>query len=194
MAAWGLSCGMWDFHCVMRDLSLQHTDTLVVRGRAQGFLVPRPGLEPSSSALQGGFSTTRPSGKSPNYSFLQCGTDPLPIEWRGLYSFTSNLSSFCDCLNQQRMAEVTVWLPKLGPKRQYDWQLNLSVSLSLSLSIHFPLDPSHHVGRKRGLMGEAPWKCSSQQLQLWSPSSPGHVREGIFRWYSLQPWSCTSWC
>ena len=62
---------------------MEHTDALEVRHRAQvcaGFLVPRPGLEPTSSALQGEFSTTRPSGKPPDYSFLQCGIDSLLIE------------------------------------------------------------------------------------------------------------------
>ena len=72
LAASGLSCSMWDFHCVRQDLSLQHTDALEVRRRAQvcaGFLVPRPGLEPTSSALQGKFSTLDHQG-SPRLFFF----------------------------------------------------------------------------------------------------------------------------
>ena len=33
---------------------------------ARGILVPGQGIKPASSALQGGFSTTGPPGKSPN--------------------------------------------------------------------------------------------------------------------------------
>ena len=34
---------------------------------ACGILVPRPGIEPVSPALEGGFLTTGPPGKSPVY-------------------------------------------------------------------------------------------------------------------------------
>ena len=36
---------------------------------ACGILVPRPGIEPASPALEGGFLTTGPPGKSLNYKF-----------------------------------------------------------------------------------------------------------------------------
>ena len=36
LAVLGLSCGMWDLPCVMRDLSLQHTDSLAVAHGLQG--------------------------------------------------------------------------------------------------------------------------------------------------------------
>ena len=64
LAASGLSCGMW-------DLLLQRTGSVVaVLGPScptvYGILVPQPGLEPVSPALEGGFSTTGPPGKSLN--------------------------------------------------------------------------------------------------------------------------------
>ena len=67
MAASGLSCGM-------QELSLQHTGSLVVAHglscpTACGILVPRPGIEPTSPALEGGLLATGPRGKSPR-SFL----------------------------------------------------------------------------------------------------------------------------
>ena len=65
----GLSCGMPDPHCFMRDLLLWHRDSLVVAfglscSVACGILVPQQGMEPMSSALQGRFLTTEPSRKS----------------------------------------------------------------------------------------------------------------------------------
>ena len=88
LAVSSLGCGTQDPHCVTWDLSLQCTDSLVVeRGlqRAQaslagahglsysgacGILVPRPGIKPVSPALQGGFLTTGPPGKSPQFFLL----------------------------------------------------------------------------------------------------------------------------
>ena len=37
---------------------------------ARGILVPRPGINPASPALEGGFLTAEPPGKSPTFSFL----------------------------------------------------------------------------------------------------------------------------
>ena len=59
----------------MQDLLLWHTSSLfVARGlscsTACAILVPRPGIEPTSPALQGGFLTTGPSGKSLIFSIL----------------------------------------------------------------------------------------------------------------------------
>ena len=61
--------------CCTRDLSFRFTDPLVVAhglssSSACGILVPRPGIEPMSSALQGGFLTTGPPEKSPIQTFL----------------------------------------------------------------------------------------------------------------------------
>ena len=70
------SCGaqaslqLWDAGSRARGLcSLQHTGSLVeVRGlswpTACGILVPQPGIKPMSPALEGGFLTTGPPGKS----------------------------------------------------------------------------------------------------------------------------------
>ena len=84
LAVLGLSCGM------QASLQLRHAGSLVVTHRlsscgtraaehagsvvavhglscptACGILVPRPGIEPASPALEGGFLTTGPPGKSP---------------------------------------------------------------------------------------------------------------------------------
>ena len=63
--------------CIVWDLSLWYRDSLVVAHglsscgmivtcpQACEILVPGGGIEPAPSALQGGFLTTRPPGKSP---------------------------------------------------------------------------------------------------------------------------------
>ena len=61
-------CGMW-------ALSLRCAGSVVVAHRlscptACGILVPQPGIEPVSSALEGGFFTTGPPGKSQKWVFL----------------------------------------------------------------------------------------------------------------------------
>ena len=61
------SSGMW---------ASEHVVSVVVALRlscseAYGILLPQPGIEPASPALQGGFLTTGPSGKSlRRYSLL----------------------------------------------------------------------------------------------------------------------------
>ena len=76
-----LSCGTWDLHCVMQDLPLHLTDSLVVACRlsscnglncsnACGILVSRPGIKPASPALKDRFSITGPPGKSLFFHFL----------------------------------------------------------------------------------------------------------------------------
>ena len=55
--------------CGTQALSLRHASSVVVARRltcpaACGILVPRPGSEPASPALEGGFFTTGPPGKS----------------------------------------------------------------------------------------------------------------------------------
>ena len=69
LAALGLSCNTRHLRCIVWDLSLQHTDSLVVVhglscSKAYGILVPRPGIKPKCLALLGGFLTTGPPGKS----------------------------------------------------------------------------------------------------------------------------------
>ena len=63
MAVLGLSCST-------QDLSFQRAGSVVAACGlscpvACRILVPRPGIEPASPALEGGFSTTGPPGKSP---------------------------------------------------------------------------------------------------------------------------------
>ena len=60
---------MQDIHCIMQDLSLWHVGSVVMVCRlccsiACGILVPLPGIEPTSPALQGRFLITGPPGKS----------------------------------------------------------------------------------------------------------------------------------
>ena len=67
--------------CVVWDLSLRRTDSQSCGAgsvlvavwlscpSACGILVPRPGIEPDSPALQGGFLTTEPPGKSQEVGF-----------------------------------------------------------------------------------------------------------------------------
>ena len=57
LAASGLNCSTQDRCIVMRDLSPGCTDVLS-HSVARGILVPQPGIEPVSPALEGGFSTT----------------------------------------------------------------------------------------------------------------------------------------
>ena len=89
LAVSGLSCGMQDLHCLMWNLLLQLTDSLVVMCRlsswgvwalkhvasvvtahglscsmACGILVPEPGFEFVSFALQSRFLTTGTPGGS----------------------------------------------------------------------------------------------------------------------------------
>ena len=76
LAVSGLSCGTQDFHCFKWDLLLHHTDSqLAVCKLSTCFvtceiLVPYPGIEPVSPALQGGFITTGPPGKSLCFIFM----------------------------------------------------------------------------------------------------------------------------
>ena len=81
LAASGLSCGTQDLHCSMQDCSLRcvdsslwHTGSVVAARRhscpvAFGILVPRPGIKPVPPALEGGFLTTGPPGKSLDYYY-----------------------------------------------------------------------------------------------------------------------------
>ena len=59
----------WALFCGTRALSLRHASSVVVAcglccPLACGILVPQPGIEPRSPALEGGFFTTGPPGKS----------------------------------------------------------------------------------------------------------------------------------
>ena len=67
-----LACGFLS-SCGMR--APEHTGSVVAACRlscptACGILVPRPGIEPASPALEGGFLTTGPPGKSPHPHFI----------------------------------------------------------------------------------------------------------------------------
>ena len=77
LAASGFSCGMWDLLCIMWGLLLWCTDSLVVLGLSGparcGVLVPGSGIEPQSPALEGGFLTAGPPGKSLRCCLAQGG-------------------------------------------------------------------------------------------------------------------------
>ena len=49
---------------------------------ACGILVPRPGIEPVSPALQDGFLTTGPPGKSLNYQFCRTKENGKLYHWK----------------------------------------------------------------------------------------------------------------
>ena len=84
LAALGLGCSIWDLHCVMQDVSLQCSGSLIVVSGLRAcrlswgtwlscsmacrILVPWPGIEPASSALHSGFLTTGPPEKSHMYT------------------------------------------------------------------------------------------------------------------------------
>ena len=87
--------------CVIRDLSLQRKDSLVVARRlvvaacglscseAQGILVCQLGIEPASPSLQGGFLTPGLPGKSP---------DAFYIYIIGLVTLLPYYNCFCTCI------------------------------------------------------------------------------------------------
>ena len=64
------SCGAWAPECV-GSVAVAHRFSCPM---ACGILVPRPGIEPTSPALEGGFLTTGPPGKPPGIllNTLQC--------------------------------------------------------------------------------------------------------------------------
>ena len=84
MVASGLSCGTWDLSLWHAGFSLvvshgllsscvarapEHAGSVVAANglscpAACGILVPQPGIEPASPALEGGFLTAGPPGKS----------------------------------------------------------------------------------------------------------------------------------
>ena len=73
-----LSCGTRGLHCTTADLSLQHVDSLAVAcslsySKVCGILVPQPGIEPASPALQSGFLTTWLPGMSREALQIQLG-------------------------------------------------------------------------------------------------------------------------
>ena len=59
------SCGMWALECAGSVVAACRLSCPV----ACGILVPRPGIKPMSPALEGGFLTTGPPGKSHTYLF-----------------------------------------------------------------------------------------------------------------------------
>ena len=84
-----LPCSTQDFNCIMWDLHggagtldihnvqpqwLQHSELSC--SEVCGILVPRPGIEPASPVLEGGFLTTGSPGKA-----LMALLDPNPGSW-----------------------------------------------------------------------------------------------------------------
>ena len=70
LAVSGLSCELRELWRVFQDLSSQRTSSLLEAhvlscSVACGILIPQPGIEPMSPALQGRFLTTGLLGKSP---------------------------------------------------------------------------------------------------------------------------------
>ena len=67
-----LGCRSLSLHCCMGHLSSQHVGSSFWFScpAACGSLVPRPGIKPTCPALEGGFLTTGPSGKSHDLLFF----------------------------------------------------------------------------------------------------------------------------
>ena len=85
VAALGLSCSTQDLCCIRRDLSAKYVYSLVVvRGlsssMACGILVHLPGIKPMSPALQGGFLTSGPPGKSQGFFNVKISKANLSIK------------------------------------------------------------------------------------------------------------------
>ena len=85
MAAPGVSCIMWDFH---GSWAAECVDAIVELSRAScpmacGILVLRPGVQPTSPALAGGFLTTEPPWKSEVeiFPFPNPGDPPIIFTW-----------------------------------------------------------------------------------------------------------------
>ena len=60
LTAWDLNCSTWNLCCGTKGSRVHGLGFSV----AYGILVPQPGVEPVSPALEGGFLTTGPQGKS----------------------------------------------------------------------------------------------------------------------------------
>ena len=88
-----LICGTQDCHCIVQELLLQCTDYTFVANRLQcavgcGILVPRPGIKPTSSALQGRFLTTGPPRKYLSLSFKD-EIQNCFLQYQDLYSLAA---------------------------------------------------------------------------------------------------------
>ena len=142
MAASGLSCGTWEFHCSMqdlhcsmRDLSLRHVGFSSCIARASlslcctgsracrlscpavcGILVPWPGIEPRLLALEGGFLTTGPPGKS-HKSFI----------WTQPYPFVRYFLWLLSCYNDNSYVVVTEMIWSAKPKIFINWLFTVEV-------------------------------------------------------------------
>ena len=58
------SCGAWAPECAGSVVVARRHSSCGMRAACR-ILVPQPGIEPTSPALEGGFPATGPSGKSP---------------------------------------------------------------------------------------------------------------------------------
>ena len=140
LAASGLSYGTWNFHCIMQDLSLQTVGSLVtVHGLncsvACGNLVPRPGIEPESSALQGGSLTTGRPGKSCNLYFSGFCHIQKNYPWTGLQGFFQPPSSSVTCIHSANPDSGVLLSPfsaqwcgvAAGPWLEMQWPLSFQL-------------------------------------------------------------------
>jgi len=98
MVVSGLSYSTWDLPCIMWALQMWHTGSRARRlsSTACRISVPRPGMELASPALQGGFLTTGPLGKSQEQKFKR--------HFLCLYIFT------LFCIEATLIYEIPWWL------------------------------------------------------------------------------------
>ena len=114
----------WVFVAALR-VSLQLWLTELRCPGACGILVPQPGIKPTSSALEGGFLTTGPPGKSPDQYFN-----------------LANVSWFC-CSKPKRASPALLCKAKIfsllclllyiSEKKRFFFKGQIKQSLSLSL-------------------------------------------------------------
>ena len=92
LAALGLSCGMWDLRCHVRDFHCSMRDLFFLFfSCGMRDLVPWPGIEPGPPALGAGVLTTGPAGKSQQHLLNKVPFFPHQIEISPLLHFKSNL-------------------------------------------------------------------------------------------------------
>ena len=119
LAVSDLNCGTRDLRCSMQDLSLQRRLSLfqlaglsLVEARglskcgaqtycpaARGILVPWPGIEPVSPALEGRFFTTGPPGKPHLFGFFSLSPFPFFFfqvcnKWKSFFLMTNGSPKF----------------------------------------------------------------------------------------------------
>ena len=166
----GLSCSARDLCCGMQDLSLWHTGSLVVAHglscpEACGILVPRPGIEPASPALEGGFLTTGPPGKSPGMrSWWRHTANILVPRELALILFQSRMKTIFFLMHSVNASEIPGWR-------------NFKVKEFLDLSVKYPLVREASVRDALGSVLSRFWIKAGRKRKtyLWNSQMPNKI-------------------